>query len=206
MEAAIALLKMAIILLTLMSSQSVIVTPELRATAVAVANQAIEVATSEILKSTSRVVIEPPSPTESVPTVVLPTPVKQEEIVILSSQEHKNMAEIKIISPSPGKGLGRTYKADPNAIDDNYIYLGLTFRNNTEGYDYTRDAVVTVTATDSTQNKVLNGTGNTMNIYKDGTKIPTWYYPFHYEFKTPGEHTITFTVNDLSESVTVTVE
>ena len=114
------------------------------------------------------------------------------------------MNTLKIINPYAGKGLGRTYKASPEIVDEsNYIDIGLTVVN--ENGEYLSDVVVSVEATDSTQNKTLNGTGNVTNIYPNGEKMTVHYYPFHYEFKTAGEHTITFKQGTLTESVTLTV-
>ena len=41
--------------------------------------------------------------------------------------------------------------------------------------------------------------------YENGVKIKTHYYHFSYAFKTPGEHSITFTAEGLSEVVTFNV-
>jgi hypothetical protein len=114
------------------------------------------------------------------------------------------MNTLKIINPYGGKGLGRTYKASPEVQDEsNYIDIGLTVVD--ENNDYLHDVLVTVEATDESQNKTLNGTGNVTNIYPNGEKKTVHYYPFHYEFKTAGEHIITFKQGNLTESVTLQV-
>lgn len=114
------------------------------------------------------------------------------------------MASIEIISPIPGKGTGRTYTAQPQVVDEtNYVELGLIVRN--DAGEPIKNAVVTITATDETQNKTLNGTGNIYPRYENEVRILTPFYPFHYEFHTVGDHTITFSVNGMTQSVTFTV-
>lgn len=129
-----------------------------------------------------------PQPEQPLPTAPQPT-----------------MTTIEIISPIAGKGLGRTYTAQPEIIDEsNYIEIGIVARTN-DGLVHS-DLVVTITATDESQNKILNGTGITTKIYKNGIPETVLYYPFHYEFKTVGDHTITFSVPGVDpQSVTLTV-
>ena len=51
------------------------------------------------------------------------------------------------------------------------------------------------------------GIGSVTKIYKeDGTQEIVSYYPFRYEFKTAGQHTIKFTANGMSESITLDVK
>lgn len=114
------------------------------------------------------------------------------------------MSSIEIISPIAGKGLGRQYKAQSEIVDEsNYIELGLIVRND-NGIPI-KDAVVIITSTDSTQNKTINSTGNVYPKYENNVRIITPYYRFHYEFKTAGEHIITFSTNGLTDAVTLTV-
>lgn len=128
-------------------------------------------------------------------------PVKQPEPI---AQPKPIMNTLQIINPYPGKGLGRTYKANAEIVDEsNYIDIGLLVK--TDNGEYLHDVVVEVEATDSSQNKTLNGTGNVTNIYPDGVKTTVHYYPFHYEFKNAGEHIITFKQGNLTESVTLQV-
>ncbi len=118
--------------------------------------------------------------------------------------QQQSKASLEIVSPIPTKGLGRTYKASSQVIDElNYIYIGLIVRN--DAGEPVKDVVVNVTATDGTQNKTLNGTGNVYPRYEGDSKIITPYYPFNYEFKTGGDHTITFTALGMVKSVTLTV-
>lgn len=114
------------------------------------------------------------------------------------------MSTIKIISPIPGKGLGREYKASSQVVDEsNYIELGLVVRS--DAGQSRNDLQVVITATDSSQNKTLNGTGNETKIYNNGVAEVVSYYPFHYEFKTAGQHTITFSADGLTDHVELTV-
>lgn len=68
-----------------------------------------------------------------------------------------------------------------------------------------RTALVSVTATDSTQNKQLNGTGNMVTFYtKDGQRHDEYGYVFNYGFTSAGPHTITFSAaSGLSTSMTL---
>ena len=145
----------------------------------------------------------PPAEAKPAPQpIVIPPPVVE---VIVQTQPAPellvtapSMREIKIISPMSNKGLGRVYTAQPEIVDEtNYIELGLIIRNDSG--DIVKDAEVTITGTDTEQNKTLNGTGNITKIYKDGVPESVHYYPFHYEFKTVGTHTITFTANGYQE-------
>lgn len=108
---------------------------------------------------------------------------------------------IQIVNPLNGKGLGRDpYIASPVIKDEsNYIDIGLVVTNPDGSNNNT--ATVTVTTSDPSQNKELKGTGtfwgNPHNVY---------YYPFEYQFKTAGDHVITFTCEGVSVSVTVTAK
>ena len=56
-------------------------------------------------------------------------------------------------------------------------------------------------------NKTLNGTGLVTKIYVDGNPQTVPYYAFHYDFRSAGEHTITFTLQTgESKQVTLTAE
>lgn len=135
-----------------------------------------------------------PAPTQT-QAVQEPLPVIQPKV---------SMASIKIINPFPSKGLGRKYTAQKEVVDDsNYIELGLVCRDDM-GRPI-KDAVVQVNATDSTQDKTINGTGDITKVYNNGIPEVIHYYAYHYEFRTVGDHTITFSCNGMVEPVTVTV-
>jgi len=113
--------------------------------------------------------------------------------------------KLEIISPINGKGLGRTYNAveeGKELNETNYIELGLVVYKKDKAQ---RDLIVTVEATDSEQNKILAGAGNVTTLYKDnGQPKGVRYYPFYYEFKTPGVHNIKFTCKNKSVDVNIT--
>jgi len=112
---------------------------------------------------------------------------------------------LEIISPFPGKGLGRKYLARDEIKDEaNYIELGLLCRDN--GGVSVKDATVIVETTDKDQDKKLVKTGNMTKVYVEEVCQCIFYYPFHYEFKKPGKHTILFTCNELSISVDLEAE
>lgn len=125
----------------------------------------------------------------------------------LTETTPQSMKSLEIISPINGKGLNREYTAqDPIVDESNYIELGLVVRGD-DGKDVNTLEVV-ITATDASQNKTLTSTGNVKKIYdSNGVGTITHYYPYHYEFKTAEDHTITFSVPSLQleETVTVTV-
>ena len=137
-----------------------------------------------------------------------------EPIAEAKPKPKESQAAIEIISPIAGKGIGPRLDFDGNDMgyvasstvenESNYIVLGLIV------YDYdgenTKTVVVTVTATDSSQNKTMNGTGNQKTMYYDGIAKVMWYYPFSYDFKFAGQHTITFSTGDMTKSVTLTVK
>ena len=135
-----------------------------------------------------------------------PTPPQASEPLVETTP--KSMKSIEIISPINGKGLGRTYTAQPEIVDEsNYIELGLIVRGN-DGKVLNNVEVQITAVPDESQNLLLGATGNVKKIYdSNGVGIVTHYYSYHYEFKTAEDHTITFTVPslDLTEEVTLTV-
>lgn len=142
--------------------------------------------------------------TTTQPTPAPTSPQPEPTVQPLPEQPKPSMSEIKIISPIPVKGLGRSYTAQPQVVDEsNYIDIGILVKNDDGSVN--KDATVTITATDESQNKTLKGTGNLYTYYVDGNKRQDYYYPFHYEFRSVGDHTITFSANGMTESVTLTV-
>lgn len=104
--------------------------------------------------------------------------------------------KLEIFSPIPGKGLNREYVASEEIQNEsNYIELGLIVWD--EMGVAVDGVVVQVECTDPSQNQEMNGTG-TVSRYR-----ACKYYPFHYEFKTPENHVITFKVGDESISVSM---
>lgn len=108
---------------------------------------------------------------------------------------------LEVISPIPIKGLNREYSARQQIMDEqNYVELGLLIKDSNG--EYMKDVEVVIEATNADQNKTLNSTGNVTKIYINGQKKVVPYYPFSYEFKTPGMHTIKFSAMQKSETIT----
>ncbi len=129
------------------------------------------------------------------PPEIIPEPIIEPKI---------SMKKIEIISPIRGKGLDREYVANSQVENEsNYVELGLVVYD--DAGEITKMDKVVITATDETQSKTINTTGNVTRIYTNGVEKTVYYYPFHYEFKTAGDHIITFEANGLSESVTLKV-
>lgn len=117
-------------------------------------------------------------------------------------------ARLEIVSPLPGKGLGREYLAAPEVVDEsNYIELGAILYGEDGEPVSDQEVRVSVTGEGILVAKRMKGTGNVMNTYKDGQRITVPVYPYHYEFKTAGDHEIVFeTLDGLSASVTLTAK
>lgn len=140
----------------------------------------------------------PEAPTQTSSSSVAPIP------IIPIIEQPKSMKSITIFNPYSNKGTGREYSARSQVKDEqNYIVLGLIVRDDSG--NEIKNVPVTITATDSIQNKTLNGTGDIRKIYIDGIPKTVPYYEFYYEFKTPGDHTITFTAEELTTQITVSV-
>lgn len=137
-----------------------------------------------------------PEPTQIInqptQTIMTPTPIASASV----SQAHIE------IHPIQRNGLSKEYKANPEPTEkENFIVLGAVVYDANGNVD--RDAVVTITTSDATQNKVKNGTGDVVTIYPKDEKLQVLGYKFNYDFKTPGNHTITFSANGLSKEVTI---
>ena len=118
-----------------------------------------------------------------------------------------SQARIDIINPLAGKGSNVPHSTSP-AFDQsgnpkNEMDIGAVLY--ADDGNATGHPIMTITATDATQNKTIDGTGNVTPIYVNGQKNVVPVYSFHYEFKTAGEHVITFSANGVSQSITVTV-
>jgi endoglucanase Acf2 len=114
-------------------------------------------------------------------------------------------AHIEIVSPIPGKGLGREFLARADIKDEkNYVSIAAILFKEDGSVDQTSE--MSVVTTDELQNKTREGTGTLWNNrYVDGTQQPAYVYPFDYHFKTVGDHTITFAAAGLTASVTINV-
>lgn len=118
-----------------------------------------------------------------------------------------SQAHIDIVSPIPGKGLGRAYvHADQVSDESNYIVLGCVV------YDADGNPVQssTVTATiDNPEGKKsieLDGTGDVMTIWIGDQRRQVPVYTINYEFKVAGMHIFTFNANGLTQSVVLDVK
>ena len=114
-----------------------------------------------------------------------------------------SQARIEIAPVTLARPLDRTFvhvegveSVDAAPSHDNWADIA-AFVYGDDGQN-TRTATVVVTATDASQNATFVGTGNVQK--------GRFYFPFNYLFKTAGQHTVTFTANGLSESVTMTAE
>jgi len=136
-----------------------------------------------------------------------------------------SQARIEIGPARTAKGLDAAYAALPeycklednsNPIVHNAIDCGWTANPYPENgeidlvaflYDadgsVNKTAPMQITATDPRQNRTKNGTGSLVGAYFGGKLFKEFGYTFSYFFFTPGEHTITFSANGMSESVTL---
>lgn len=146
--------------------------------------------------------IQQPTPSASPTPQAQTTPEPSQDPV---ADAPKKMRTIEIINPIPGKGQGRQYvsKTSEELTEQNYIELGALIRN--ENGNPIKDATVTITATEESQNKIITATGNVTNIFVNGQKQQVPYYHYHYEFNNPGHHTITFTCDELQSVVELDV-
>jgi len=142
------------------------------------------------------------TPVEQLTPKAEPIPAPKEE----KAKEPKY--KIEIIDPIPGKGIeGRTITTSEEVDGiqiSNEVYLGLVIfgkKNKTEN-----TLVVQVTSdVDETQNKVLKGTGNITKTQVNGERKEVNYYPYTYKATKSGIHTITFTTEGLTKSISFEV-
>lgn len=149
----------------------------------------------------------PPAPAP-VPNQGTTAPISSTAENGVGTAEPISQVRIDIISPLPGKGIRAGLSTSPSFDErgnaKNEIDIGAVLYGD-DG-EAINNATVVVTATDPTQGKLINSTGNVTPIYVNGQKRVVPVYSFHYEFKTAGEHVITFSANGVSQSVTVQVE
>lgn len=196
---AITLLKSAIALLIALQSMGTAVSPELRATILTVANQAIEQANYQIAHPT--MTDQDPSGNSENSDVAPSAGAAPSE---QTQDTPQSQARIEIISVDPSKPLvGTTYSVAPDSVKSageatdimQVATLGAIVYDANGDNDKT--SAVAVETDDAAQDKTINGTGNI-----NGSS-GLYYYPFNYLFRTVGDHTITFTVNGVSQSVTL---
>lgn len=115
----------------------------------------------------------------------------------------QGVAKIYIKNPLPGKGFkeGREYRYRAEPIDEsNEIQVGAILMNPDGSVNNV--AVMEVTATDETQNKSINGTGNVSSFGDPNNQ--QYYFPYRYVFTEPGPHTITFRALGAEASINIT--
>lgn len=139
------------------------------------------------------IIIQPPVETQ--PTITQP----------VIEQTPMSQAKIEIVNPIGRKGIRRDFLARQDVKDEqNYISIGAILYN--EDGSVNQNEQMFISTPDETQDKTLDGTGTLWNNhYVDGQKVPVFYYPFTYQFKTVGDHKIVFTAAGLSTSVTINV-
>ena len=116
------------------------------------------------------------------------------------------MTTLEIINPIPRKGHGRSPLLSRDTIRDeaNYIELGLIVRD-TAGFPVRDKQVVVTSNRDASQNRTMEATGNVVPIFVNEQRIKVHFYPFHYEFRQPGTHKITFTCDGITVGVDLLV-
>lgn len=122
------------------------------------------------------------------------------------------MTTIEIINPMAGKGYkDRELLYRDEVLDEaNYIDVAAVVRD--DAGEEVRDAKVEISATDASQNKTYEGTGNKQPIFvdnpdpkrEDKVKKIVPVYPFRYEIRKKGKHTITFKVGAVTASISIT--
>lgn len=96
------------------------------------------------------------------------------------------------IAPLTGTKLARSEPFDEQNQVDFAVFV--TDQNG----NYIKSDTMNITATDSTQNKVLNGTG--------ANEQGHYFYSFEYNFTSVGEHTVTFTIDGVTKSMSFDIE
>lgn len=127
-------------------------------------------------------------------------PVSQARIEITALPAREYTANDYKTNPDGTLKEGSVAPTDNNSADIRAIVYDV------EGKP-TNQPTVVITATDRSQDKTLKGTGNVMAVYNaDGQKNVVPVYVFHYEFRSSGDHQVTFSTNGLSQSITISVK
>lgn len=172
---------------------------DLRTEAIAVANEATQLANYELSNPTMTDATSTPdagaddtvatqgqssAPVTATQTASAPAPQSQ--------------AHIDVFLTDNTQTADQTFATSSGSINrDNTVFLGATLYNDDGSMN--RSAQMTVTTDDATQDKTLFGTGN---ILPGGNP----YYPFVYTFKSSGPHTINFTANGQTQSITLSAQ
>lgn len=224
MSQAIALLKTAVALLILLQSATNIPTA-LRDQANVVVSEAIRSANQAIVgaqttsapttassgqggvqspQDVSTSVVSSAPAQASTPTVPASIPTSQARIEIvnyptdLTRQYSAMPASCKLVIGSNYNDVDCSPNAYPNNGD---VTLKAVLYHDDGSVNQT--GVMQISATDARQNKTFNGTGDIVTFYKGDQKQQVYGYVFGYHFLVSGDHTITFSANGLSKSVTL---
>lgn len=157
---------------------------------------------------TPQIIIQMPQAQPSQTPVPSPAPV---ETIMPTQTTMPSQKSLEIINHQAGQGLilrpSQKFVATGGDLIDSetersYLNIGLIVRGD-DGKSV-KDEIVSITTTDSEQNKELNGSGDiTKIVNEDGIKEMVYYYPFHYEFRTTGDHAITFQADGITEVVNI---
>lgn len=113
-----------------------------------------------------------------------------------TEEAQSTLANIELKYFSEFANLNTEHLARTTALDGkNFIIIDAMLTDSNGNNDNT--SPMTVTATDESQNTVIDGTGSNIN--------GKYYYEYRYFFKTTGDHTITFAADGVTQSVTISV-
>mgnify|MGYP001578363813 CR=1 FL=1 len=200
------LLKIAGLSLLIILGQNPGLPPDFVASATAVANQAIAAADAQLAQPLQA--NAPTTMTNETTPPATPTPAQAQpsDTTVLPTAP-ASKARIDIVSPIPGKGLGRTYKhADEVSGEENYIVIGAVVYDVAGNPTRSSTMAVTIENQQGKKNLALEGTGDVMNVYVGDQKRQVPVYSVTYEFKTEGTHIFTFAANGLTQSVSLAVK
>ena len=151
--------------------------------------------------TTLKVVQSVPMPTE-IPQPTTAKIINQPIQDTMTKTIPTKQTRIDIVSPIPSKGIDRKHVASPTVKgEDNYVVLAAIVYYENGNPD--KFAKVVISTTDKSQDKVLNGTGDIVTIYPNGAKRQVFGYVYSYDFRTSGDHTITFATNGVEKSVVI---
>lgn len=191
------MLKMAALSLLVMLGNTPNLSPEFITNATQVATNALTFADTELAKPAEIPVIIPTTP----PMATTPTPTQE-----------ASKARLDLLEPSSRDYVANDYKVNPDGTlqagsvapnDKNSVDLAAVLYDASGSAIGTSEMRVTV---DSGSPTIFFGTGNVRSIYVDGQKIRVPVYNFHYEFKTAGDHMVTFSANGMEKSITLTAK
>ena len=170
---------------------------EMKSYAIQIANTAISSANQEILRLNNM-----PKTTKDLSRKEINNPQPSTGSVEIPDSSYT----IEIVSPMRGTGLDRGpgYKfiASPTSeLLENYVEIGAVLRDSNG--NVIKDEEMNILASDSEGNtieKTLKGTSTFSR------KVGDFVYVFRYEFKTKGDHRISFASQGVTATITLTAE